>query len=77
MDRGNTRSGTGCFFTRIRWSKYVKKTRQIIFLAFLANNFECLRLLIGCSSESTNQKSLIFKKNHYKRQKILEFEEFF
>ena len=44
-----------------------KKVRSHIF-AFLAIFFKCWRLLIGCSSESTNQKSPKFLKNLPKRQ---------
>jgi hypothetical protein len=39
--------------------------------AFLANFFECWRLLIGCSAESTNQTSLKLKKNCQKGKNMI------
>merc|ERR1712150_83933 len=50
-------------------ARYFQKTRQIIFLA--ANFFEFWRLPIGCSAESTNQKSPKFKKVHQKGRVFL------
>ena len=42
---------------------YLKKNSSNHIFAFLANFFECWRLdLIGCSADSTNQKSPKFKK---------------
>ena len=50
---------------------FSKNSSNHIFAFFLANFFECWRLLIGCSAESTNQKPPNFKKVHQKGKNMI------